>query len=312
MQQIGVLYAVAMGFPHSRATWERTLKYNDDAMTVHVHQSDIKDWLGCGHQAFLKKQVHTGRFETDAATCGTVLHKVIETELDEGMFYDEQDCVRFGLQYFLELLETYVAEGSTYSRSSHGTDQKAITVIDRLCRSWYRSDDRIELLGMEDGALLPEWDFDVPLGIRVGGRDVYVTGQSDLLVVGHKVIDWKTASQSYKRWEKQRWDVQPTVYTYAAHYEGLLVPNKFGEFVFEYHVFDTKGSTVGPPEIIGVKRSPANWDWLKVQITNMLMVMEALPEGPWPMDDTHVLCSPKWCPVWEHCKGQVVSGETWT
>lgn len=287
-----------------------SLKYNDDNMSVHVHQSDIKDWMSCGHQAFLKKQI-TGRFETDAATAGTVLHKVIETEIDEGPFFTEQECIAYGLEYFLELLGGYDRDGSTYSRSSFATDLKAVKVIERLIRTWYRSDDRAELCAMESG-LLPEWDFDVPLGLRVNGRDVYLQGQSDLVVVDHKVIDWKTASQSYKRWEKQRWDVQPTVYTYAAAYEGLITPNKFGEFEFEYHVFDTKGSTIGPPDIIKVQRSPHNWDWLKVQITNMLGVMEAAPNGPWPMDDTHVLCSPKWCPVWHLCKGAVVSGDTWT
>ena len=101
------------------------------------------------------------------------------------------------------------------------------------------------------------------------------------------------------------------MYTYAAAYEGLLVPDKWGEYEFCYKVFDTKGATPGPPESVLVKRSPHNWDWLRVQVENMLTVQHALPDGPWPITDSHVLCSPKWCPVWDSCKGGFVSGETW-
>lgn len=286
------------------------MRYDEKSMSVHVHQSDIKDWLNCGHQTFLKKQIEGQRFETDAATVGTVLHKVIETEMDEGFFFTEQEALQFAMGYFLELLVDYQKKGSVYSRSSFDTDEKAIKVIERVVKIWYRSDERADFGQMTE--FLTEWDFDVPFDIRVGGYDVYLEGQSDLVVPNRKIVDWKTASQSYKPWEKRRWDVQSTAYTYAGAYEGLLVPDKRGEYEFDFVVFDTKGGTIGPPTVIPVKRSPRNWDWLRVQVTNMLMVQQALPEGPWPMSDQHVLCSPKWCPVWADCKGAVVSGETWT
>lgn len=284
-----------------------------DAMGIHVHQSDIKSWLNCGEQVRLKQFISAGNFETDAATIGTVVHALIEEELVDGFFVNERDALAFAAHKFLEVLEGYAANGDTvYSRSSYDTDVKALRVIERLAESWYRSDERALLGAAHDGAYISEWSFDVPLGLKHGNTDVYVAGQADLLLVGEALWDWKTASQPYKRWEKQRWDVQPTVYTFAAAYEGLLQPDKWGEYEFYYKVFDTKGSTAGPPESVGVKRSALNWEWLRVQVGNMLAVQQALPDGPWPLSDMHVLCSPKWCPVWHECKGQFVSGETWT
>lgn len=284
-----------------------------DATGWHVHQSDIKSWLNCGEQVRLKHLVRDeGRFETDAATVGTVQHSVIEEEILNGFFTTEQDCQAWAANNFLQTLERYQAENAIYSRSSFDTDLKALKVVERLAATWYRCDERSWLAVQDDGVVIPEWDFDVPLGVSFRNEDVYLSGQADLLLVNIGLWDWKTASQSYRRWEKQRYDVQSSAYTYAAHYEGLLLPDRFGEYEFTFKVFDTKLATPGPPESISVKRSPKNWGWLRTQVVNMLEVQNALPNGPWPLNDNHVLCSPKWCPVWDSCKGAHVSGETWT
>ncbi len=287
------------------------MRYNEGDHSLHVHQSDIKNWLNCGHQVFLKSRMADGEhFETDAATIGTCLHATIEEELENGFFMDEDTACLWAAQFFVDTLQEYHNTGAVYSRSSYDNEGKALKVLDRVVRTWYRSDERSYLASRDDK--LVEWDFDVPLGINLGGMDLYVSGQADLVLPGTAVWDWKTASQAYKRWEKQRWDPQPTVYTYAAQYEGLLKPDKWGEYEFYYKVFDTKGTTPGPPESVPVKRSPNNWDWLKAVVVNMVKIKEGLPDGPWPMNDAHVLCSPKWCPVWDKCKGAVVDGERWT
>jgi len=176
-----------------------------DAQGIHVHQSDIKSWLNCGEQVRLK-QLATGTFETDAATVGTVTHALIEAEITEGFFDNEHDATAWAAHHFLHVLEEYAAKGATYSRSSFDTDIKALKVIERLAGSWYRSDERAYLWERGDTDVLPEWNFDVPLGLSFQGNDVYVAGQADLLLVNEALWDWKTASQSYKRWEKQRWD----------------------------------------------------------------------------------------------------------
>lgn len=280
-----------------------------DAHGIHVHQSDIKSWLNCGEQQRLRRLVEDTKFETDAATVGTVLHALIEEELENGFFTTEKDAQAWAALCFLQTLEGYKENGSVYSRSSFDTDIKALRVVERLAQVWYRCDERSHLMYLEEA--IPEWDFDVPLGISIENTPIYIAGQADLLLPGEGLWDWKTASQAYRRWEKQRWDVQSTAYTYAAHYEGLLLPDKFGEFEFTFKVFDSKGTTPGPPESIRVKRSPANWEWLKQQVLNMLSIQFALPDGPWPMNDSHVLCSPKWCPVWHECKGKFVDDDRW-
>lgn len=276
-----------------------------DAHGIHVHQSDIKSWLNCGEQQRLRRLVQDTSFETDAATVGTVLHAVIEQELEHGFFGNEKDAAAWAAFKFLEYLEGYANSGAVYSRSSFDTDLKALKVIERLVQSWFRCDERDYLYHLEEA--VPEWSFDVPLGVSFQNRPVYVSGTADLLLPNQGLWDWKTASQSYRRWEKQRWDVQSSVYTYAAHYEGLIQPDRWGEYEFTFKVFDSKGATPGPPDSLTVKRSPANWDWVSVQVLNMLAVQTALPDGPWPLNDSHVLCSPKWCPVWDSCKGQLIT-----
>lgn len=283
-----------------------------DARGIHVHQSDLKSWLNCGEQQRLTKLISNGKFETDAATIGTVVHSVIEEELNDGFFETEHDARGWAAAKFLNVLEGYQAEGAVYSRSSHDTDIKALRVVERLVSSWYHSDERSDLAVYPEGILVPEWSFDVPLGLQFENLDVYVKGTSDLLIAGEELWDWKTASQAYKRWEKQRWDPQPSVYTYAAAYEGFIHPDKWGEYTFKYKVFDSKGGTPGPPDSVTVKRSPNNWEWLRQQVFNMLAVQTALPDGPWPLDDSHVLCSDKWCPVWHLCKGKYISSDKWT
>jgi hypothetical protein len=45
---------------------------------------------------------------------------------------------------------------------------------------------------------------------------------------------------------------------------------------------------------------------LETQV-KQLVSMLALPDGmSWPMNDQHALCSPKWCPFWDGCKGSHV------
>ena len=151
-------------------------------MGWHVHQSDIKSWLNCGEQVRLTQLVRdNGRFETDAATVGTVQHAVIEAELVDGFFETEHDCQAWAAQHFLQVLEVYAEAGSVYSRSSFETDIKALRAVERLASVWYRCDERTFLLGLPEGAIIPEWDFSVPLGVSFRNEDVYLGGQADLL-----------------------------------------------------------------------------------------------------------------------------------
>ena len=70
------------------------------------------------------------------------------------------------------------------------------------------------LINEHPDKVLLEYEFDVPFLDRPGKlyQKVRLGGKPDVIdQVNHRIVDWKSASQPYKRWEKQRWDPQPTV-----------------------------------------------------------------------------------------------------
>ena len=291
----------------TRSPRKKPLKINDDGTVITLHQSDIETWHTCGEQMRLVHKTNN-RDETDAASVGTAMHGLIEHEIENGFYKTLKGAQSFACNFFADLLESYKENGSNYSRSSFGTDLKALDTLKVLVTAWFHCPERDELKYEQN--LLTEWSFDVPF-VTFGDVSIRLAGTSDLVLLDRNQIwDWKSAGRAYERWEKQRWAIQPTVYTYAAAHEGLLVPDEFGRFEFHNKVF-VRGKT-SPPQDVTVYRTKANWDWLESQIASMLAVMVALPDGPWPLNDHGALCGPKWCAFWSQCKGSFVSGETWT
>ena len=121
-------------------------------------------------------------------------------------------------------------------------------------------------------------------------------GTWDVLLPNLHMKDWKTAGRAYTPWERQRWAVQPTFYTEAARQMGLL-PAKSE---FRYVVFQKKNK---PPQIVTVHRDHRFTAHMVNTLWRIVDLHDALPEGPWPINDQHALCSPKWCPFWSTCKG---------
>lgn len=284
------------------------MKINPDGTIITLHQSDIETWHTCPEQMRLTHMT-SNRDETDAATVGTVLHAVIEHEVTGEFGKTVKSLKGWAANHFLETLEGYAESASAYSRSSFKTDTKALAVLDGLVQAWWDSPERDTLKYVPRDAMLVEWNFDVPF-MQIDDVSIRLAGTSDLVLLGfNQIWDWKSAGRSYDRWEKQRWAIQPTVYTYAAAVEGLIAPDKDGRYEFHNKVF-VRGNA-GPPQDVTVFRSKQNWWWLEKQVQSMLAVMGALPEGPWPLNDHGALCGPKWCPFWSQCKGSLVDGETW-
>jgi len=138
-------------------------------------------------------------------------------------------------------------------------------------------------------------------------RAVRLAGQADIVDrYTNRMIDWKSSGREYKRWEKQRWAVQPTVYTYAAHREGLITPFEQG-CRFDYGVFIRRGKE---SQQLTVWRSFGQWEWL-ARLCDNIATMFGSPLTQWPLRDDHALCGPKWCANWSECKGQFIE-EDWT
>lgn len=284
----------------------------DEHGHLHLHQSDIETFHTCPEQLRFTHLAHEngGRQETDAATVGTCLHHVIEHELETGFETRVRDLHGIAASVFLETLEGYKNTGATYVRSTFKDDMAAIKSLEILATSWFQSEEREHLRHVPESELLIEWEFDMPF-CEVAGIQVWLAGRTDLILPGQNEIwDWKSASRPYQQWEKQRWAIQPTVYTWAAHQAGFLTPDNDGLFTFKNKVF-VRGPKPTACQTIHVRRGPQNWAWLEKQIAHMVVLAGVLPDGPWPVNDHGALCGPKWCAFWSQCKGAFVSGETW-
>lgn len=287
------------------------MKIDDNG--IHLHQSDLKNH--CLEKLRLDTIAVGPRQENDAATVGTVLHTVIEDELVNGFYESEQHAVQHGAYKYVELLEQYSADGNPYVMGTFGSHEKALFSLENLVRSWYRCDDRSNMLSSVEAPII-EWKFDLPFTeVKYGKKKtdiipVFLAGMSDI-IWQNKVIDWKSSSSEYRRWELQRWGRQPDVYTWAAAQAGLIAPNKDGLYDFEFKVF-VRGNQPILPQTVTVQRGPNNWLWLGTIVDRLVkMAMTVGVENEWPLDDQHVLCSPKWCGFFDVCKGAVVNGETW-
>ena len=228
--------------------------------------------------------------ETDAACLGTAVHAGIELCIEER----------------LDLASTQEAAQRDFSGAMQGdtfawvkyTEKSARKFINTCLQHWHEQ----VLPTLEPDPLL-EWRFEVPLH-EDEERVIELSGQVDYLDTGVSMIDWKTSGGlPWQKWEHERWDIQATVYTYAGVAAGMLEP-AWDKYEFEFVVMSKKGV-----DRIKVTRRPEDWEWLKHKCIEMAHLIESdVPS--WPTNDTHALCSPKWCPAWDDCKGLYVH-ENW-
>lgn len=293
-----------------------------DGTTLTLHQSDIKHFLTCPDQFRVVNGILPGgdfdkqedlRVETDAATVGTVFHAVIEQDITVG-FATVSDAERWGKQYMGDLVFDYITDNIEYRTESFGDDPtKSLAALCQLIDRWWRSDRRTRLKNLYGlGHIKLEHSFDVPFITNRTGRytEVRLAGTIDVVNDHDNMLEDHKSSSSdhnYKRWEKQRWDVQSTVYTYAAAEEKLILPHEHG-YLFEFSVYTYKNGS--NPLHIPVWRNTGQWGWLTQVVTNMVGMIES-DLVAWPLRDDHALCGPKWCPLWSQCKGTFVD-EEWT
>jgi len=280
------------------------MKWEDGNLML--RQSDIGDFLKCPESFRLKRGIDNERFESDAAHVGTCLHALIENETVYGGHPTLKSAKAWAGALYVQNLEEWAADATvTYSTETFGTPRKALDALMVLVESWWFSPERSQVLSTPPEDKIVEQTFKLPfttVPFPDGDINVWLTGTPDLIWHGSRVWDWKSAGGPYQLWEKQRWAVQPTVYTWAAHQQGLLQPDEDGRFWFDYKVFLRRASS---QEAItySVWRTADHWSWLETQV-KQLVSMLALPDGmSWPMNDQHALCSPKWCPFWAGCKG---------
>lgn len=140
-------------------------------------------------------------------------------------------------------------------------------------------------------------------------RRIVLNGTIDLVDERWGCVDWKTSGDDRRYaegfggsgWEKKRWAIQPTVYTYAAAQLGLIETTDV--MPFTYFVFARQSYNKAILQELRVERHAGDWEWLK-QKTIGISKLEQANLAEWPKNDNHALCSEAWCPAWDQCKGQ--------
>lgn len=268
------------------------MKIDHDRKVITFRQSDLDTFGLCPERARIRWFEAEPDGNTDASVTGSGVHKGIEENLlclVRGVGpLDTAEMILIAQREFDRIERE---EGLRYVK---GTYEDAMAFIEKMIPAWRT---HIEPLVDLSGPLHLEEHFDVFL-MYWGDWEVRLSGTPDC-VDRIRPWDWKTAGQPYKQWEKQRWAVQPTVYAHAAVTLGWLDwPVQFSYAVMQ------KSKTKEIAAVVEVMRFPEHVDWLCRQINAILIMWAKLGEqGPWPLIDTHALCSEKWCPSWRQCKG---------
>lgn len=260
-------------------------------MTKRVHQirqSTIKTLDMCSERARSELAGEMPEQETDAACAGTAVHAGIEASLDSVLHSGEP----------LSLATTNEVAQWEFSGLMTAPSFTWVKYDEAKCRdgiynciaTWYND----VLPGLKPKAV--EQHFS---GLTIHEDDkrvINLSGTVDLVDESGVTIDWKTASREYKRWEKQRWDIQATQYTWAMKELGLISP--VGPWDFEFVVMTLDGGLQRVP----ITRHEGDHEWLKKRCIAMAELIEA-DLSIWPLNDNGWWCSSKWCGKWDQCKG---------
>lgn len=249
------------------------------------HHRFRQSWLGsaanCPEQARLMTINHLPDHNTDAAAVGTAMHAFIEASLS-------------GVEFNLAMAEAEEAwwneqrePNFTWVKYSGRTGWK---MIESLCAVWFDKYDPYQRHNRG-------WELETPFLFTLHEdekRIIEVSGTIDAYD-GFDVTDWKSNASDDDRYvprEYERWAIQPTVYTRAALELWGHNPT------FKYCVVSPTGL-----QQFSVVRDERDWAWLTDMCESYAYLIEAQLKS-WPKNDQHWLCSKRWCPAWDTCKGR--------
>lgn len=268
------------------------IRYTDDGRKQYVlRQSWLNTFFNCpelGRRVAFDGLVDSG---SDATAIGTALHAGAEHHLLTGASLAE--CVLVAQAAFMEC----VAEPG-FKWVQVKSEVTALNYVRVCLEAWFH--DVLPRLG---APVAIEHRFKIPLYETID-YDVLLSGAIDYVDDNGIIWDWKTANDAdkygkRKEWEHKRWSIQPTTYTMAWHHE----TGEYAPFIFAACL---KGAERKPAQFVEIHRDETHWAWLLDQIPPIVALVESdMPQ--WPLRDQHVLCSPKFCPAWDDCKGKHVT-----
>jgi hypothetical protein len=231
--------------------------------------------------------------DSDATILGQACHTAIEYCLGELVERGRRIASAELVEKAIEAYRSLAADPEV--RWVQGTEQDGVEFARNMMQAWYR-----EILPQLSDQLLLEQHFVVPF-FETPEYDVVLEGTMDCLDVGLPSIwDWKHVGSTYKQWEKQRNAIQPTAYAHAAATVGVLTYPIAFKFTCAL-----KKKTMEVIDVVEVQRTAHHALWLAAQLDD-LIALHGAGLASWPRVDSHVLCSERWCPSWDTCKGAYV------
>ena len=272
----------------------------DSEGNISFRQSWLNTAENCAEKA-RRELIEESDMTTDEAFIGTAAHYGIEKVIDGDCSpADISDAVVECYQTHPDVSQIVYARPRT-----HQSDlSQCIDLSQRCAKAWVK--DLMPLVPLEGART--EVEFDVEL-FEYRGRKISIKGTCDLVPAGDNALwDWKTSARSYAQKDKQKWAIQPTVYTVADALggfgrEGRNLPATFIYGVMVKRKKDCKG------EIVTVQRSEGHAEHLYNTIRTWVDMYEGMTLGsPWPTrSDGNFLCSKTWCPFYDTCRGAHIS-----
>lgn len=278
------------------------VEVDDQGRTVHTfRQSTLGELDLCPERGRLTLTGNMPKVETDAAALGTGAHYgmecAIQAILDGEAPLGPNRIFELMVEEFDRISQLDGFEWKKYKRP------KVVKYLESI--AWVFFEEiycDLDPIGIEipfNGLVIYEDDE----------RVIKINGTIDLLDKKMGAADWKTAGDARKykagwggeAWKLERWEIQPTVYIQALLLLGYLDPDA-DQWPFTYLPFGlgSKGEVSFEP--LTVYRHQGDLDWLVEKCLSYAKQVEAEVE-PWPKQDNHALCSEKWCPAWDQCKG---------
>lgn len=247
--------------------------------TITFSQSWLKDFLVCPERA--RRGMEEPRpSNNDATARGHALHEYMAWRLRGSR---RSEAMAAGIQRLHTLSEM---------PDFQWVQVKRMVTLERHVTNLMVAFERHVLPQVPEGGAI-ERTLTAPVGV-IRGWDCYLTGTPDYL---HPMAiwDWKSSGQVWDRYQTANWDIQSSAYTFLA-YEALGLD--IAGFTFVVGIVPH-----GDLQIIDVTRGEGDWLWLKRQIAQAVHLLDVMPGEEWITNHQHWLCSARWCPYWDTCRG---------
>lgn len=257
-----------------------------DKRTVTFTQSWLKTFLMCPERARREINDPTSS-NSDATARGHAVHRYMETRLRGGSRADSLGAAMARLDHLTRLPDfQWIQVKRQVTLDRHVTN---------LCVAF---EAHVLPQVPPNGAV--EASMTMPVG-TLHGWEVHLAGTPDYLV-RNVLWDWKSSARIWDKYETVNWDIQSSAYTWLASVTGERPVN---DFTFVVGVVPH-----GDLQIIDLRRESGDWLWLKRQMAQAVSLMEVMPNREWPTNHQHWLCSARWCPHWDTCRGPYTPSET--